>query len=350
MKNLVKITLAVILVLMCVNLQAKEEKNSKQEKSKIVSQKRLKGQRIVSPWFVGNGCSIEQLLPNADIIGSLSLFCTPSEEFIRYCHEHNIETYLAVSGGADVFSTAKQRQNTIKEYLSYCSGPAGVDGIDLDLEHLDTKYKDTYSIFLREVSAALHKAGKKLAICVGYYPPMYKDKLVFWYDPKVIGRTCDMVRVMCYDMYYAPGKGNEELMDRGDCQGIGPTSTSPWAREAMQFWLRYVPSEKLIMGLPAYSNDYDLAPNGKGTQVEAPRPNSSVAKVFDKTWLPYEQINMYRYLDDQGHLHIFYASDTKSTVAHLETVDDLNIGGISFWYYQAVPDETWTAVCKWLKD
>ncbi len=216
-----------------------------------------KGRRIVSPWFVGNGCSIKQLSPNADIIGSLSLFCTPSEEFIRYCHEHNIETYLAVSGGADVFSTAKQRQNTIKEYLSYCSGPAGVDGIDLDLEHLDPKYKDTYSIFLREVSAALHKAGKKLAICVGYYPPMYKDKLVFWYDPKVIGRTCDMIRVMCYDMYYAPGIADPdpEYLDRTDVHGLGPTSTIPWARDAMKFWLKYVPRKKLIMGV-GHKNTY----------------------------------------------------------------------------------------------
>jgi len=149
-----------------------------------------------------------------------------------------------------------------------------------------------------------------------------------------------MVRAMCYDMYYAPGKGNEELMDRGDCQGNSPTSTFPWAREAMQFWLKYVPSEKLIMGLPAHSNDYDLAPNGKGAQIETPKPDSSAAKVFDKTWLPYEQINMYRYLDEQDHLHIFYASDTQSTVAHLETVNDLNIGGISFCYYQVVPDDT----------
>jgi hypothetical protein len=72
---------------------------------------------------------------------------------------------------------------------------------------------------------------------------------------KVIAETCDLIRVMCYDLYWAPGKGDLSLIERPDTQGMGPASNYPWAREAMKFWRSQTPREKLIMGLPAYSND-----------------------------------------------------------------------------------------------
>ena len=81
----------------------------------------------------------------------------------------------------------------------------GYDGIDLDFEHLDPSLQSAYSDFLRQMSRALHRIGKKLSICVDTYPtPKWKTVEGQFYDPKVVGETCDMVRVMCYDMYYAP--------------------------------------------------------------------------------------------------------------------------------------------------
>ncbi|MFC1738344.1 glycosyl hydrolase family 18 protein [Planctomycetota bacterium] len=312
----------------------------------------IKGRRIVSPWFLysNEANAKKELEPMIDIISSLSVFGEPTPAFVEYCHANDIETYFGVFGGASVFDTPARRKATIEGYLKKCE-ELGLGGIDLDLEHLDPSLQLEYSKFLKEASEALHKAGKKLAICVGFYPAMYKrGALDFFYDPVVIGKTCDMVRVMCYDMYYANGKGDKDLMDRADCQGIGPTSTAPWARNAMLFWLKSVPRKKLIMGLPAYSNDYDMIPDGRGAQITEPMPKISADKVVEKIWLPYEKIHVYRYLDDKDRPHMFFASDAKSTKAHLETVDELNLPGIAFWYYQAVTDDTWQVVRRWVKD
>ena len=70
---------------------------------------------------------------------------------------------------------------------------------------------------------------------------------------------------------------------------------------------------------------------------------------IERVWLPYEQINTYRYLDEKGCLHFFFASDDISTRAHLETVEKLNISGIAFWHYQAVTPKTWKVVRDWHK-
>ena len=42
---------------------------------------------------------------------------------------------------------------------------------------------------------------------------------------------------------------------------MGPASTQPWAEFSMKWWLAQgIPKEKLVMGIPAYSNDYSALP------------------------------------------------------------------------------------------
>ena len=56
-----------------------------------------------------------------------------------------------------------------------------------------------FSLFLRQISAALHAKGHKLSQCVGLYPTRDGGASMF-YDPAVVGETVDTVRVMNYDM------------------------------------------------------------------------------------------------------------------------------------------------------
>ena len=298
-----------------------------------------KGRRCISPWFIyRDEHSIELLRPNADIIASLSVVGGATRKFVEQCHELGIETYLLVSGTEQSFDTPEHRKETIDGYLRRCQ-EVGYDGIDLDHEGIDGKFRANHNLFLKEASERLHKAGKKLAICVSYMMSTSRTTLKahMWdfYDPKTVGETCDMVRVMCYDMYSMSGTG------------VGPMSTQPWAKDAMKFWLKYVSRKKLIMGLPAYSGDFEMTLGGRRKQVYADRPAVPEGTEIERIWLPYEQINTYRYLDEQGHLHFFFASDHLSTRAHLETVERLDIPGIAFWHYEAVAPKTWKLVRDW---
>jgi len=54
----------------------------------------------------------------------------------------------------------------------------------------------------------------------------------------VVGETNDVVRVMNYDMYYVGGRGIAAIAARPDCEGMGPTSTTPWAANSMAWWAR----------------------------------------------------------------------------------------------------------------
>ena len=178
-------------------------------------------------------------------------------------------------------------------------------------------------------------------------PPM---KVFF--DPKVVAETCDLVRVMCYDLYYfAPHRGDPNLADRPDTQVMGPVSPYPWVRRAVLGWLRHVPREKVIMGLPAYSHDYDLSADGRGRHVAKPIPDALDKKIsVQKAWLGYERSFMYFYHDQDRTPHLFYASDEESTKALLELATELDVQGIGFWHFNIVHEATWQVVRNWLNE
>jgi hypothetical protein len=288
----------------------------------------------IHTWFHCHGeQSFADLEGHTDMVASVSMFGAPTAALVKQIREAGVETYRLVSGPAENI-VPPLRERTIKGYLQDCQ-QLGFDGIDLDYESLPKSNRKAYSEFIRVLAGKLRAANKKLSICVAYTPQMQGDAPdPGFYDTKAIAAHCDLVRVMCYDKHLASKPGH------------GPTSTAPWAGEAARFWLRYIPREKLVIGLPAYSNDYDLRPGERGRQVPRDRPEISNDTKVERIWRPFEHIHVYRYLDEDGRPRVFYASDARSTAAHLETVKKLDVAGFGFWHHGSVSAEMWTAIRK----
>lgn len=295
--------------------------------------------RRITAWFVyGETADSKRLLANASEMCVVSVAGDPPKSVVAGCHAKGMEVLKLVVGKASDFDRQSQTRATVKRFMRECLENS-YDGIDLDYEMLDPSVQNHYSRFLRELARALHGEGRRLSICVGYYAAMCKRPPArYFYDPEVVGETCDEIRVMCYDMHFAPAS-----LD------IGPTSTRPWARDALSFWLQRVPRAKIIMGLPAYSNDYDLTSNGKGRQIYGDLGDLLKTPDIRPVWLPYEEINCYRYTDKDGRPHLCFASDAQSTRVHLETARDFGITSICFWHYAAVTPSMWKAVREWAK-
>ncbi|MBI2300170.1 MAG: hypothetical protein HYU66_14705 [Armatimonadetes bacterium] len=304
--------------------------------------------RCLSPWVVYQDVhTIDSLKPNADLLSSISVAGGTPKAFVDGCHALGIQVYGLVGGhdGA-AFETPEARTKLIGEYLARCRAE-GLDGIDLDFESLDAKCRDAYSALLREAAKALRADGRKLSMCVSYVMCTWRSNAApaadpeagidgGWYDAAVVGKACDLVRVMCYDMI-SPSS-----------TAVGPVSTRPWARDAMRYWLSHVPKAKLVMGLPAYSRDYALTGKREIASPYAPAPEVAAATAVQRLWLPYECVHQYRYTDAAGAEHLFYASDTQSTEALLGVARELGVA-VGFWHYASVPGQTWAAVRRWAR-
>jgi spore germination protein YaaH len=255
------------------------------------------------------------------------------------------EVIQLVDHRSGTYRTPEEVTATVNRMMDV-SDKLGFDGIDLDYEFQPPELREGFTSLMEQLGTRLKAQGKKLSICVGYYPHTHETPPNHGFiDAEAVGRVCDEVRIMCYDQYFGPAKGQEPF-DRPDCQGIGPSSTQPWARNVMQHWLKYVPAEKLVMGLPAYSNDYVALAGGGGRHIYSSVPPAN-NWLTDKSWLWYDKINVYRYYDEKGEPHIFYANDEDSTRAHLETASDLNISTISFWQARSVSPGMWQASREW---
>lgn len=305
-------------------------------------------EKKIYPWFIyKDGSSFKDIEPVKELVNSISVFGNPPKSFIDECHQNNIEVYHAVGGNEENINTPEKIKALVDSYVDDCHAN-GYDGIDMDFEHLNPDVQDTYTGFLELASQKLHAARKKLSHCVGFYPALYQDeKTKMFHDPEVLARTCDLVRVMCYDMYFAPGVGNPELKHRDDCMGVGPTSNFPWTKETMCFWMKHIPRNKLVMALPAYSNDYAVTGNIKGRQIYQSVPDSVSGVLPSPTWLCYEKVNMYLYDSTDGQRHLFYASDARSTEALLKLADELEIPQIGFWHFDSVEPQMWDITGKW---
>lgn len=305
--------------------------------------------RKVSPWFIYQGeGSIDLLRPHAQYLSSISVCGGCPKPFVDQCHELGIGVYLLIGiegkDGAQ-FSTPDKRQELIAYYLQRCRD-TGCDGIDLDYESLDRACRDNYSALLREVSTAFHNEGLKVSTCVSYIMSTWRTGESpehgageidgGWYDPAVIGETCDLVRVMCYDMHSTSGLS------------LGPVSTAPWARDAMRFWMQHVSAERLVMGLPAYSRDFAMKAFPEPDSLYAPAPVLPEGTQVRRIWLPYQGIYQYQYADANGVPHIFLASDGASTRAHLSNAAELGLPTVGFWHFGAVTEEAWAAVREWV--
>ena len=307
--------------------------------------------KSVQPWYCCHpGTSFAELEPFVDKLTCINVFGELEPEFINKCHEKGIQVFYSVGGDEKLIDTEQKMKDRVNEYVSHCIAEK-YDGLDIDYEHLPDAFRPQYSDFLRLCAKELRAVGKKLSQCVPYTSFMYDDaNTPLFCDPQVLNETCDYVRVMCYDLYWAPGIQNPDYQERIDCTGFGPTTTYHWAEKVMQYWTSCIDLDKLVMALPAYGNDYAVTGDQvQGRQVYSLLPDNVKGEMPAPIWLYYEKVNMYVYDATDGQRHIYYACDGASTKKLLELVDRFGIKTIGFWHFSSISTEIWDEVDKWMK-
>ena len=303
---------------------------------------RTKTRRFVSPWTMQQ--NLDVLLPRArefaDVFDQIVCMCghpTPTGLPTDWPAEARTKLYrelraMGISAlndyagpfagwGEEAMRDPSKIAPMVRLMADECEA-TGADGVDIDFEGWPGEARFFFNDFMAELSAELHRRGKLLSVCAGTVnTSARRESGIGFIDPALIAPLVDQYRVMCYDMFCPPSLF------------VGPTSTAPWARDGMRYIAEMVPKHKLIMGLPTYGVDWDMNDPKQSRQVNdaAFAAACEQCSPIGRGWVFYWDVNLIRYTDDAGHEHLFWISDAMSTRSHLETVEELDLAGISFW-------------------
>ena len=123
----------------------------------------------------------------------------------------------------------------------------------------------------------------------------------------------------------------------------GPAASIPWVKSVIDYFLKYVPSEKLSLGIPLYSRlwytAYDSSPSNVSTKYA-----HSTARTLDYDevqgmleqyqtkahWDERNEVN-YAVFDNDGLFEYLYIDDAQSFAAELGLLKQSNLRGFSAW-------------------
>ena len=191
------------------------------------------------------------------------------------------------------------------------------DGIDIDYENLPADDRDVFSQFTRELSAALHKEGKKLVVTVN----AKTDEPGDWtgaqsHDYAAIGAAADYVRVMAYDQHYAGG-------------APGPVAGIVWVEQVIKFSLSKIPKEKIVLGIPAYGYDWPSAGRGQSV-VHDEAAAKSLANQAPVQWDEGSASSFFTYSDSSGS-HTVWFENRRSLEAKVGLALKYDLAGVAIW-------------------
>lgn len=285
---------------------------------------------------------LESLGNNIEIIDEVNpvLYTINSDGSLggRNVSEKNIQELQAIAkensilviptiGSYDYSSTKSllKSESTYKTNISHILREVeknGFDGIDLDYEQIQSKYKDAYIQYLTELKNELSKKGKILSVTVF---PQWEDaeytknkETIIVQDYEEIGKIADRVKIMAYD--YTDSTSSKP----------GPIGPMSWIEDVLKYAIKKVPKEKIYLGVHLYAYEWI------GTEVKA-LTYASAKNILDTVNI----LSSFKKDIGEGYAKFSCVNGTKTCEMYFqnkESVDlrrdlarEYGIQGISYW-------------------
>ena len=134
------------------------------------------------------------------------------------------------------------------------------DGIDIDYEGKYEKTRPYFSLFLKELYAAM---GNKWVQCTIESRTPLADRYHETTPPEGAGqysndfveinKYCDRVRFMTYDQQTIDQKREAEVTEP-----YGPVSDTVWVEKAIREAMKTIPKNKIVLGVPTYGYEWNV--------------------------------------------------------------------------------------------
>jgi spore germination protein len=190
-----------------------------------------------------------------------------------------------------------------------------LDGINIDFETVPPEDRDNLTAFMQELSARLKPQGYIVSIDV--MPKTNEsDDISSAYDYRRLADYADKIIIMSYD-------------NHGKWSGPGPVAGIGWTENNLKYALKYIPKNKLYLGLAGYGYDW----SSHGVEEVEYQAASDLASHYNAVpqWDEESKSSYFRYTADDGVSHTVWYETSKSSQYKLDLVNKYDIAGVALW-------------------
>ncbi|MHA6745745.1 glycosyl hydrolase family 18 protein [Bacillus subtilis] len=271
---------------------------------------------------------------NGRIIGD-----APSKQ-LTYAKKKKIKTWAVISNyndaiydfDGDLASRVMSNKTAKKRFTDQL--------ITLAKKHsyLNPEDRAAYSTFIQYVSQALNKKHIKTMVSVPAKSADDKNDDWSWpYDYAKIGKYADFVQVMTYDEHGIWGEP-------------GSVASTNWIKSSLQFSVKKIKANKVIMGIPAYGYDWDVKDGSTSTIREWNELKSLIQKQKAKPAFNKKSGSMtFSYVDKKKHKHVVWYENEKTVQTKSHLAKQYKIAGVSVYALGNESESFWKAIRKGTK-
>lgn len=241
---------------------------------------------------------------------------------------HNMQNGMDSNTASIVLGDPQKRWKLANNIVSLVK-KNGYAGVNIDFEAVPAWNRQDYSAFLWELKGLLKKGNYLLTAAVPAKPSDQPgNKWSGAYDYKEVGTICDYVILMTYDEHWVGGTP-------------GPIASVPWLTSVLDYSVKRIPSQKILMGLSAYGYDWS---SGATRTVKWNKVDSLVTSLGAQVKWDNTSSSPYFYYWNGAQKHEVWFENKYSLGVKIGLVESYKLGGVAVWRLGFENDSFWDAV------
>lgn len=282
-------------------------------------------------------------------------------EIFKKAHKHGTRVVLTLTlmdnPSIDAFMDSPQaQQTTIEEAVTEVKN-RGIDGVNVDIEYVGNpgaSRRNSFSTFIKNITERMHAEIPGSRVTVSVYASSAQSPKM--YDIAAIGNTADGIFMMAYDFAVT---GSDQAMPTAPLYGYKEGKYSYDIATAVEDFLKVMPADRLILGVPYYGYNYLIYGNPKVKAETRPgswrgRPTAqtySLVKdnvVADREgWDEVGQVGWKAYyVPESDTWRMVFLDDEKSLAIKYDYAKSKNLAGVGMWAlgFDNGKTELWTLI------
>lgn len=263
-----------------------------------------------------------------------------NRDVLRIAHQHGIEVMPVLNNAEEGrfdprrvhhLLTSSFAQQSLALQIRDWLLQNGFQGVNIDFENLYPEDYVRLAQWLRLLHDTLHPVGLRVSVDIeaGGNPAHWKN----------IAASSDFVVLMAYDEHYAGG-------------APGPVASIEWTQRIIKQALRFIPVEKLVLGIGNYAYDWRSSASTAETltfqeailRARDNRSDEPPQQVID--FDPQALNPTFTYTDDDGVFHEVWLLDAVTAANQWLLGNRLGLRGAALWVLGSEDPSIWDVLHK----